>query len=108
MDDKTAQYIKRIKEQFPNRDYDYTYIEEIKNQKEKVPIFCNTHQNIFYSRVDHLLNGKCGCNECKKEVLSKLKSFGQDNFENKINNNFENIIVDSKYSSNNKKNKICM
>jgi very-short-patch-repair endonuclease len=103
MDDKTTEYIKRIKEQFLNRDYDYTYIKEIKNQKEKVPIFCNTHQNMFYSRVYHLLNGKCGCNECKKDVLSNLKSFGQSNFENKINCDFENIIVCSKYSSNNKK-----
>lgn len=108
MDDKTTEYIKRIKEQFLNRDYDYTYIKEIKNQKEKVPIFCNTHQNMFYSRVYHLLTGKCGCNECKKDVLRNLKSFGQSNFENKINCDFENIIVCSKYLSNNKKNKVCM
>ena len=88
--------------------YDYSLV-VYKNNKTKVKIKCNKHNNIFEQRPnDHLLGQ--GCPLCKKEKLSILNKFTNDIFIKK-SKEIHNDIYDYslvKYSGiNNKVEIIC-
>ena len=94
---KTQQYIERMKSSFNRDDYDFSLIDDIKNLKTKVPVKCKKHNNLFYARASHLVNGRCGCRYCKNEKLSQIKSISNEDFVEKINNLFDNSITPLEY-----------
>ncbi len=57
-----------------NENYDYSLIENIKNNKEKVKIICKKH-GIFEQSYNNHINGKCGCPECYGKMKYDKKSF---------------------------------
>lgn len=59
------QFIEKARETHGNI-YDYSLV-EYNNNKDKVDIFCKTHEIIFSQRPDSHLQGK-GCNKCADKV----------------------------------------
>lgn len=104
MTEKTIQYIKRIKDAFSNKNidyYDYSLITDIPNAHSKIPVKCLKHNEIFYSRVDHLLGGFCGCKKCKSINYHNSKDTDADRFNKLIAEQFNTIEILSKYINNN-------
>ena len=63
-------FIENAKKKHGNK-YDYSLVEIIKNNKNKVKIICKTH-GIFIQRIDNHLNGQC-CPKCIIEQNSNKK-----------------------------------
>ena len=62
-------FIEKAKEIHSNK-YDYSLIEEIKNNKTKLPIICPTH-GLFYQTIDNHINAKQGCPKCQRSLLEE-------------------------------------
>ena len=50
--------------------YDYSMIEEINNNRIKLPIICPKH-GLFYQTIDNHINGKQGCPKCQRSLLEE-------------------------------------
>lgn len=50
--------------------YDYSLIEEIKNNRTLLPIICPKH-GIFYQTADNHINQKQGCPKCQRSLLEE-------------------------------------
>src|SRR5699024_10645057 len=48
--------------------WDYSLIENVVSVKEKLPIICKEHQEIFFQTADGYLQYKVGCSECIREA----------------------------------------
>ena len=77
MDDKTADYIKKLEAVYVGFEYDFSKIETIEYSK-KLPVICKKH-GLFYQRKDHLLNGY-GCKKCSNERKSRETLSSVENF----------------------------
>ncbi len=65
----TEEFVKRSKEVYGDK-FDYSETVYI-NEKTLIKIICPKH-GPFYQRMDHHLNGKYGCPECKKEEEKEI------------------------------------
>lgn len=50
--------------------YDYSLIDKIKNNRQKVPIICPIH-GTFYQTIDNHINQGQGCPKCKRSLLEE-------------------------------------
>lgn len=78
------EFISRAKKAQNNK-YDYSYIKEYHNIKEKLKIYCPLHNTYFYQSADKHLIGQTGCPFCENEksAETKLKKYGDPHYNNK-------------------------
>lgn len=62
----------------PDERFDYSRV-EIVNTRTKIEIFCRHHEKWFEQSINSHLSG-AGCDECRKENISKAKMFSQEEF----------------------------
>ena len=74
----TEDFIEKSKEVHGDR-YDYSFVKNIKNKKEKIPIICPDH-GVFYKSYEKHVRCKQGCPECSgkkrytnEEFITKCK-----------------------------------
>lgn len=67
------------------------------NNSTKILCLCTKHNTMFYMTPTHLLRGQ-GCKYCKKEKISNVTSYSQNDFENKFYAMFKDFyLVVGKY-----------
>lgn len=88
------QFVKEVSKIIPHIEI----IGEYKNAKEKISCLCLKHNQTFEGAPTHLLQGKCGCEQCKSDKIRNKLMKSHDQFVDdlyKVNNN---ITVLGKYN----------
>lgn len=78
-------------------------LEEYVTKKTKIKFYCNKHNRVFYKTPDDILKS-LGCDICRKEFISKVISYTNEDYLNMFKSNVINIKLLSEY--NGMKNKV--
>ena len=76
----------------------YSILSEYVNCDANVHCFCNIHNVDFYSTPSNLLQGKCGCEECRREKIGNKHRRTKAEFVDKLKQVNENIEVLGEYT----------
>lgn len=87
------QFIKEIEKLFPEYDFSETIY---KNKRTKIQFKCPKH-GIKFALPNNMLSGKCGCNECGNEKISKTKLEPEKEIIKKSKIIFGNIFKDYEF-----------
>ena len=73
------------------------------NAKEKIECLCTIHDEYFFSLPTHLLQGKCGCPQCKSNKISQSNKKSHEEFINSVTIKNPDIEVLGPYNGMHKK-----
>lgn len=76
----------------------YTILSEYESCDKSVHCYCNIHNTYFDSIPYNLLKGKCGCESCRREKISKKNARTKLDFVNKLYKINPNIEVIGEYT----------